>query len=112
MCQDDFFLSSYAAEITEKARILVFQVFFKTNNSFDLKFVASKLGKKPAEAEKWVKTVLEDANLEAEIDSKSSTVQIKIKMANIQSQIYEKTRSLLSRTNQLFNSVNTKSVKK
>ena len=101
----DFFLEGFRASFLEAARRLVFETHCRIYTNLSLVDVAEKLGMPVDEAERWTVDLIRSANLEAKIDSDTSTMIMAKETPQVYQQIIDSTKDLTYRSYQLFNKI-------
>uniref|UniRef100_A0AC35TKL5 Eukaryotic translation initiation factor 3 subunit E n=1 Tax=Rhabditophanes sp. KR3021 TaxID=114890 RepID=A0AC35TKL5_9BILA len=100
--KNDFFLTGYANEFNESARLLVFENFCRIHNCVKLDMLAERLNMDTEEAEKWIVDLIRKYGIEgAKIDSKTGEVVMTPKVQSLHEQVMENTKRLPGRITQM-----------
>lgn len=94
----DFFLSAAAPDFVSHARLHIFESYCRIHERIDLTSLAAKLGMQRLAAEKWIVTMVADAQLNARIDGQSGQVILGVHPPDIYQQVIEKTKGLSFRS--------------
>merc|ERR1712217_400703 len=101
----DFFLESHWADFEENARLLIFETYCKIHKSINIHMIATKLNMEPEEAELWIVKLIQNAKLDARIDSEKSRVVMSKAPPSIYQQVIEKTKNLSFRSTMLLSNL-------
>merc|ERR1712039_882588 len=74
VCKGDYFLSQHWNDFEENARLLIFETYCRIHQCINIGMIASKLNMQEEEAELWIVKLIQNAKLEARIDSAKSCV--------------------------------------
>merc|ERR1712113_719401 len=105
VCKSDFFLESYWADLEENARLLIFETYCKIHKTINIQMIASKLNMGPEEAELWIVKLIQNAKLDARIDSEKSRVVMSKAPPSVYQQVIEKTKNLSFRSTMLLSNL-------
>jgi translation initiation factor 3 subunit E len=100
--EGDFFLASYWAEFQENARLLIFESYCRIHQRINIAMIASKLNMEAQEAELWIVKLIQNAKLDARIDSENSRVVMTKAPPNVYQQVIDKTKDLSFRSTMLL----------
>ncbi|XP_026417635.1 eukaryotic translation initiation factor 3 subunit E-like [Papaver somniferum] len=92
-------------EFLENARLFIFEAYCRIHQRIDIATLAEKLNMNFDEAERWIVNLVQNAKLDAKIDSKLGTVVMEPTSLNVYEQIIENTKSLSLRTYKYVNLV-------
>lgn len=98
----DYFLSDLKKEFKEHCRELIFETYCRIHQHINLHMIAEKLDMTPQEAEIWIVKLIQQAKLDAKIDSETNRVLMARQAPNVYHQVLEKTKNVAFRT-QLLN---------
>jgi len=105
VCKADFFLSKCWPEFEENARLLIFETYCRIHQCINIEMIASKLNMEAEEAELWIVKLIQNAKLEARIDSAKSRVVMSKAPPSVYQQVIEKTKNLSFRSTMLFSNL-------
>merc|ERR1712151_466355 len=94
VCKVDYFLSDKWAEFEENARLLIFETYCRIHQCINIGMIASKLNMSEEEAELWIVKLIQNAKLDARIDSEKSRVVMSKAAPSVYQQVIEKTKNL------------------
>jgi translation initiation factor 3 subunit E len=94
----DFFLSHAEADFVSHARLHIFESYCRIHERIDLTSLAAKLGMPRLAAEKWIVTMVADAQLNARIDEQSGQVILGVHPPDVYQQVIDKTKGLSFRS--------------
>merc|ERR1719359_1318213 len=97
-CKADFFLAHHWEDFEENARLLIFETYCRIHQCINIDMIATKLNMTPEEAELWIVKLIQDAKLDARIDSENSRVVMCKAPPSVYHQVIEKTRNLSFRS--------------
>ncbi|KAJ8601362.1 hypothetical protein CTAYLR_005008 [Chrysophaeum taylorii] len=104
----DYFLCNCADTFMEVSFEVCFEVYCRIHTKIDIRLLATKLEMDDERAERWVVDLIRGALLDAKIDSKANCVIMGNQAPDVYSQVIEKTRDLLVRSNALINNIDQK----
>ncbi|KAG0487890.1 hypothetical protein HPP92_006701 [Vanilla planifolia] len=84
-------------EFFENARLFIFETYCRIHQCIDIGMLAEKLNMKYDEAEGWIMNLIQNAKLDARIDSMSRTVVMKTSSASAHEQLIESMKNLNTR---------------
>eukprot|EP00435_Cladocopium_sp_Y103_P052901 s779_g16.t1 len=99
VCKVDYFLSRHWAEFQENARLLIFETYCRIHQCINIGMIAHKLNMEAEEAE--VK-LIQNAKLDARIDSEKSRVVMSKAPPSVYQQVIEKTKNLSFRSKTMW----------
>ncbi|CAE8593961.1 unnamed protein product [Polarella glacialis] len=105
VCKVDFFLNRHWAEFEENARLLIFETYCRIHQCINIRMIASKLNMEAEEAEVWIVKLIQNAKLDARIDSEKSRVVMSKAPASVYQQVIEKTKNLSFRSTMLLSNL-------
>jgi len=108
VCAADKFLACHWTDFEENARLLIFETYCQIHQCIYIEMIASKLNMAPAEAELWIVKLIQNANLDARIDSEKSRVVMSKAPPNVYQQVIEKTKNLSFRSSMLLSNLEKK----
>lgn len=85
-------------EFLENARLFIFETYCRIHQCIDIGMLAEKLNMNYDEAENWIMNLVQNAKLEAKIDSVSGTVIMETSNVNVYEQLIETMKNLNTRT--------------
>lgn len=94
VCRGDFFLAQHWTEFEENARLLIFETYCRIHQCINIRMIASKLNMEAEEAELWIVKLIQNAKLDARIDSEKSRVVMSKAPPSVYQQVIEKTKNL------------------
>jgi len=98
VCKADFFLRHHWPQFQENARLLIFEMYCRIHQSINIGMIAEKLNMTAEAAELWIVKLIQDAKLDARIDSENSRVVMCKAPPSVYHQVIEKTRNLSFRS--------------
>eukprot|EP00415_Alexandrium_ostenfeldii_P004627 UN4627 len=98
VCKGDYFLWHHWAEFEESARLLIFETYCRIHQCINIRMIASKLNMEAEEAELWIVKLIQNAKLDARIDSEKSRVIMSKAPPSVYQQVIEKTKNLAFRS--------------
>merc|ERR1719450_1443217 len=101
----DFFLAPHWNEFEENARLLIFETYCRIHQCINITMIASKLNMEAEEAELWIVKLIQNAKLDARIDSEKSWVVMSKAPPSVYQQVIEKTKNLSFRSTMLLSSL-------
>jgi len=104
-CKGDFFLVQHWAEFEENARLLIFETYCRIHQCINIEMIASKLNMEAEEAELWIVKLIQNAKLDARIDSEKSRVVMSKAPPSVYQQVIEKTKNLAFRSTMLLSNL-------
>lgn len=105
VCKGDYFLERHWAEFEENARLLIFETYCRIHQCINIRMIASKLNMEAEEAELWIVKLIQNAKLDARIDSEKSRVVMSKAPPSIYQQVIEKTKNLSFRSTMLLSNL-------
>jgi len=105
ICKGDFFLVQHWAEFEENARLLIFETYCRIHQCINIEMIASKLNMEAEEAELWIVKLIQNAKLDARIDSEKSRVVMSKAPPSVYQQVIEKTKNLAFRSTMLLSNL-------
>jgi translation initiation factor 3 subunit E len=109
VCKGDFFLSRWWDDhFEENARLLIFETYCRIHQCINLEMIASKLNMDPQAAELWIVKLIQNAKLDARIDSAKKRVVMSKAPPNVYQQVIEKTKNLAFRSTMLLSNLEKK----
>jgi len=105
VCKADFFLSRHWADFQENARLQIFETYCRIHQSINIDMIASRLDMKPNEAELWIVKLIQNAKLDARIDSEKGRVVMSKAPPSVYHQVIEKTKNLSFRSTMLLSNL-------
>lgn len=106
-CQADFFLAERWAEFEENARLLIFETYCRIHQCINIGMIASRLNMGEEEAELWIVKLIQNAKLDARIDSEKSRVVMSKAPPSVYQQVIEKTKNVSFRSTMLLSNLET-----
>jgi translation initiation factor 3 subunit E len=100
----DFFLHD-AEDFQEICRMLIFETFCRIHVHIDLKMIAEKLDMTVDDAEVWIVKLIQNAKLDAKIDSELNRVTMTRDSQSIYQEVLDKTKNIAFRSLQLNNHI-------
>eukprot|EP00929_Paragymnodinium_shiwhaense_P017871 TRINITY_DN1276_c0_g2_i1.p1 TRINITY_DN1276_c0_g2~~TRINITY_DN1276_c0_g2_i1.p1 ORF type:complete len:445 (-),score=145.43 TRINITY_DN1276_c0_g2_i1:116-1450(-) len=98
----DFFLASFWGEFEENARLLIFETYCRIHQCINIAMIATKLNMEAPEAELWIVKLIQNAKLDARIDSEKSRVVMTKAPPSVHQQVIDKTKDLSFRSTMLL----------
>jgi len=108
VCQGDFFLAQHWPEFEENARLLIFETYCRIHQCINIRMIATKLNMEAEEAELWIVKLIQNAKLDARIDSEKSRVVMSKAPPSVYQQVIEKTKNLSFRSTMLLSNLEKK----
>lgn len=108
VCAADKFLACHWNDFEENARLLIFETYCQIHQSIYIEMIASNLNMSPAEAELWIVKLIQNAKLDARIDSERSRVVMSKAPPSVYQQVIEKTKNLSFRSTMLLSNLEKK----
>lgn len=105
LCKADYFLSRHWVEFEENARLLIFETYCRIHQCINIKMIASRLNMEAEEAELWIVKLIQNAKLDARIDSEKSRVVMSKAPPSVYQQVLEKTKNLSFRSTMLLSNL-------
>jgi len=105
LCKADFFLAHHWSEFEENARLLIFEQYCRIHQCINIDMIATRLNMSPAEAELWIVKLIQNAKLDARIDSEKSRVVMSKAPPSVYQQVLEKTKNLSFRSTMLLSNL-------
>merc|ERR1719453_1389566 len=105
IAKGDFFLHQHWTEFEEHARLLIFETYCRIHQCINIHMIASKLNMEAEEAELWIVKLIQNAKLDARIDSEKSWVVMSKAPPSVYQQVIEKTKNLSFRSTMLLSSL-------
>lgn len=105
VCKADYFLCSHWQEFEENARLLIFETYCRIHQCINIHMIASKLNMKSEEAELWIVKLIQNAKLDARIDSEKGRVVMSKAPPSVYQQVIEKTKNLSFRSTMLISNL-------
>jgi translation initiation factor 3 subunit E len=100
--EGDFFLAPKWQEFEENARLLIFEAYCRIHQRINIAMIATKLNMEAQEAELWIVKLIQNAKLDARIDSEKSRVIMTKAPPNVYQQVIDKTKDLSFRSTMLL----------
>merc|ERR1711948_79429 len=95
-------------EFEENARLLIFETWGRTHQCINILQIAEKLNMEAEEAELWIVKLIQNAKLDARIDSEKSRVVMSKAPASVYQQVIEKTKNLSFKSKMLLSNLETR----
>jgi translation initiation factor 3 subunit E len=105
VCKADFFLAHHWEDFEENARLLIFETYCRIHQCINIDMIATKLNMTPGEAELWIVKLIQNAKLDARIDSEKSRVVMSKAPPSVYHQVIEKTKNLSFRSTMLLSNL-------
>jgi translation initiation factor 3 subunit E len=105
VCKGDYFLMPHWPEFEENARLLIFETYCRIHQCINILQIASKLNMEAEEAELWIVKLIQNAKLDARIDSEKSRVVMSKAPASVYQQVIEKTKNLSFKSKMLLSNL-------
>jgi len=105
LAKADFFLAPHWVAFQENARLLIFEQYCRIHQCINISMIATKLNMTPAEAELWIVKLIQNAKLDARIDSEKSRVVMSKAPPSVYQQVLEKTKNLSFRSTMLLSNL-------
>jgi len=104
-CLADYFLAHHWPEFQENARLLIFETYCRIHQCINIDMIAGRLNMTPEEAELWIVKLIQNAKLDARIDSEKSRVVMSKAPPSVYHQVIEKTKNLSFRSTMLLSNL-------
>ncbi|CAE7419230.1 unnamed protein product [Symbiodinium natans] len=98
VCKVDYFLMRHWQDFQENARLLIFETYCRIHQCINIGMIASKLNMEAEEAEVWIVKLIQNAKLDARIDSEKCRVVMSKAPPSVYQQVIEKTKNLSFRS--------------
>eukprot|EP00931_Biecheleriopsis_adriatica_P113380 TRINITY_DN8839_c0_g1_i1.p1 TRINITY_DN8839_c0_g1~~TRINITY_DN8839_c0_g1_i1.p1 ORF type:complete len:459 (-),score=124.07 TRINITY_DN8839_c0_g1_i1:173-1549(-) len=108
VCKVDHFLANHWTEFQENARLLIFETYCRIHQCINIDMIATKLNMEAAEAEVWIVKLIQNAKLDARIDSEKGRVVMSKAPPSVYQQVIEKTKNLSFRSTMLLSNLEKK----
>lgn len=105
VCKVDYFLNRHWSEFEENARLLIFETYCRIHQCINIRMIATRLNMEAEEAEVWIVKLIQNAKLDARIDSEKSRVVMSKAPASVYQQVIEKTKNLSFRSTMLLSNL-------
>jgi translation initiation factor 3 subunit E len=105
VCRGDFFLAAHWNDFQENARLHIFEAYCRIHQFINIQMIASKLNMEAEEAELWIVKLIQNAKLDARIDSEKSRVVMTKARPDVYQQVIEKTKNLAFRSTMLVSNM-------
>jgi translation initiation factor 3 subunit E len=105
VCKGDYFLTQHWGEFMENARLLIFETYCRIHQCINIRMIASKLNMEVEEAELWIVKLIQNAKLDARIDSEKGRVVMSKAPPSVYQQVIEKTKNLAFRSTMLISNL-------
>merc|ERR1711957_727240 len=105
VCKGDHFLAPHWTEFQDNARLHIFESYCRTHQCINIQMIASKLNMEAVGAELWIVKLIQNAKLDARIDSEKSRVVMTKAPPNVYQQVIEKTKNLAFRSTMLVSNM-------
>lgn len=105
VCRYDYFLAQHWPDFQENARLHVFESYCRIHQCINIQMIATKLNMQAEEAELWIVKLIQNAKLDARIDSEKSRVVMTKAPPNVYQQVIEKTKNLAFRSTMLVSNL-------
>jgi len=105
VCKADFFLADHWEDFQENARLLIFETYCRIHQCINIDMIAVKLNMTPGEAELWIVKLIQNAKLDARIDSEKRRVVMSKAPPSVYHQVIEKTKNLSFRSTMLLSNL-------
>merc|ERR1711871_964104 len=112
LVQTDYFLQQHWNEIEENSRLLIFETYCRIHQCINIKMIAEKLNMEPEQAELWIVKLIQNAKLEARIDSEKNRVIMSKQPHNVYAQVIERTKNIPFRSMLLYSNLEKKGEEK
>lgn len=110
VCKGDYFLTQHWGEFMENARLLIFETYCRIHQCINIRMIASKLNMEVEEAELWIVKLIQNAKLDARIDSEKGRVVMSKAPPSVYQQVIEKTKGLSFRSYVLAQNIEKRAV--
>jgi len=84
---------------------LIFETYCRIHQCINIDMIASKLNMTPGEAELWIVKLIQNAKLDARIDSEKKRVVMSKAPPSVYHQVIEKTKNLAFRSTMLLSNL-------
>lgn len=108
LCKGDYFLHRHWGEFEENARLQIFEVYCRIHQCINIGMIASRLNMGEEEAELWIVKLIQNAKLDARIDSEKGRVVMCKAPSSVHHQVIEKTKNLSFRSTMLLSNLEKK----
>lgn len=111
VCKADYFLRRHWGGnngFEENARLLIFETYCRIHQCINIGMIASRLNMSEEEAELWIVKLIQNAQLNARIDSEKSRVVMCKAPPSVYQQVIEKTKNLSFRSTMLLSNLEKK----
>lgn len=105
VCKGDYFLTQHWNDFEENARLLIFETYCRIHQCINIRMIASKLNMEVEEAELWIVKLIQNAKLDARIDSEKGRVVMSKAPPSVYQQVIEKTKNLAFRSTMLISNL-------
>jgi len=105
VCKVDYFLMRHWQDFQENARLLIFETYCRIHQCINIGMIASKLNMEAEEAEVWIVKLIQNAKLDARIDSEKCRVVMSKAPPSVYQQVIEKTKNLSFRSTMLLSNL-------
>jgi translation initiation factor 3 subunit E len=105
VCRGDYFLAQRWAELEENARLLIFETYCRIHQCINIEMIATKLNMGAEEAELWIVKLIQNAKLDARIDSEKHRVVMSKAPPSVYQQVIEKTKNMSFRSTMLLSNL-------
>jgi len=105
LCKGDHFLRHHWQEFEENARLHIFESYCRIHQRINIGMIAEKLNMQAEEAELWIVKLIQNAKLDARIDSEKNRVVMTKAPPNVYQQVIEKTKNLAFRSTMLVSNM-------
>merc|ERR1719155_436919 len=101
----DYLLHEAWTDFEENARLLIFETYCRIHQCINILQIASKLNMEAEEAELWIVKLIQNAKLDARIDSEKSRVVMSKAPPSVYQQVIERTKNLSFRSTMLLSNL-------
>lgn len=105
VCEGDYLLAQHAEDFEENARLLIFETYCRIHSCINIEMIASKLNMGAEEAELWIVKLIQNAKLDARIDSEKKRVVMSKAPPSVYQQVIDKTKNLSFRSTMLISNL-------
>jgi translation initiation factor 3 subunit E len=105
VCKADYFLAPHWEDFQENARLLIFETYCRIHQCINIEMIADKLNMTPGDAELWIVKLIQNAKLDARIDSEKNRVVMSKAPPSVYHQVIEKTKNLSFRSTMLLSNL-------
>merc|ERR1712232_718063 len=109
VCRGDYFLARHWEDFQEHARLLIFETYCRIHQCINIGMIASRLNMQADEAELWIVKLIQNAKLDARIDSEKGIVVMSKAPTNVYQKVIEKTKSMSFRSTMLLSNLEKRS---